>query len=288
MSARLLTRFRVEGLCPEGALKKLSGGNIPLFGIKKTGKTQLEFCIERKYRKKAFTILKDSCYNITETRYYGVLRLMHALRSRAGAAVGCALFLLVCSFSSRPVLRIDVSGTGAYYRREIVDLLGENGVKNGGVYDERKTPLLTAKILALPDVSFCSLKKSGNVLRVEVQVVRPAEFCARTGSLCASTDGKVVSVRVLRGEAKVREETQVTAGDVLVAETDGAVMASVTLECRYGAFFETESEESAFAAGMLALGEVWERAEIEEKTAVPTDGGFNVEIRYLLAERMNM
>lgn len=290
MGARLLLKLKIEGIYPEGGIKKLTREKIPLFEVKKTDKKSLELCIERKYRKKVFTILEDSCYNITEVRYYGFFRILRYCKERAGLFAGCVLFLLLCIFSGYPVLRIDVVGSGDYYRREVISLLKENGITIGKPYDDEVASLLTAKILALDDVSFCSLKKSGNILRVEVQTSPSAKYCERGAALYAAADGTVSSLTVLRGAAAVRAGDEVKAGDLLVdcAQEGGIVMAGVRLSCRYTAFVKSDDEDEAFAAGMLEIGSFGDRIEVTDRSALPMDGGFTIEIGYLLTQSVNM
>lgn len=290
MDARLLVKLKIEGIYPEGAIKKLAREKIPLFEIKKTDKKSLELCIERKYRKKVFTILEDSCYNITKVRYYGLFRALRRCRERAGLFAGCVLFFILCAFSDYPVLRIDVVGTGEYYRREIMQLLDKNGVAVGRPYDGKSASQITAEILALKDVSFCSLKKSGNVLKVEVQTSPSADYCERGVPLLAATDGSVYSLTVLRGAAAVQAGDEVSAGDLLVGcvEEEGFVMASARLSCRYTAFVKADSAEQALAACILEIESSDGRTEISDKSVLPSDGGFAVEIDYLLTQSLNM
>lgn len=289
-----MLRLKIEGIYPEGVIKKLTREKIPLFEVKKTDKKSLELCIERKNRKKVFTILEDSCYNITKVRYYGFLSALRRCKERAGLFVGCALFFILCTLSDYPVLRIDVVGTGEYYRREVLQLLSDSGVEEGKPYDGKSASEITAKILALKDVSFCSLKKSGNVLRVEVQTSPSADYCRRGVSLYAAADGRVQTLTVLRGTAAVSTGDEVSAGDLLIScgDENGVVMASAGLACRYEAFVKADDAQEALAACILEIEALNDKdaigVTITDKRAEDADGGFAVEIDYLLTQSLNM
>lgn len=289
MSGLFLLRLTVEGIYPEGALARFKRAKIPVSDVRKTDKKRLELCIERKYREKAFTILRDSCYNITEERRFGAWRLFALLRQRVGFFIGAAVFALLCAASDLFVLRIDVVGTGAYYRDRVLALLGDNGVTVGRLYGTEKAAAITAQILAFEDVSFCSLQKEGSVLTVEVQVSSSLTPAA-DGGLYAPAAGTVYSLTVVRGTAQVAEGDAVEAGQLLVGSAEGErqiVMAGARILCSYEAVSAAATEEEALAEGLLAA-EASGEAEIVSRSVSPQAEGFLVEIEYILTVSLNM
>lgn len=288
MSGLFLLRLTIEGIYPEGALARFRRAGIPVSDVKKRDKKTLELCIERKYREKAFTTLRDSCYNITGTSLFGVWRLFAALRRKIGFFIGAALFILLAALSDLFVLRIDVVGTGAYYRDRVLSVLRENGVRPGGLYRAEKVSAIAAEVLSFDGVSFCSLKKEGSVLTVEVQVDRSLPPAA-AGGLYAPADGTVYSLTVLRGEAHAEEGDEVARGSLLVGAAEGqsVVMASARLLCRYESLSSASTAEEAVAEGVLAALSAGE-AEIVSQNAEPQADGYLVEIEYLLTVAVNM
>ena len=156
---------------------------------------------------------------------------MRLVKRNMGLLIGCILFAVLCSLADYPVLKIDVVGSGAYYQREVLALLSESGVSVGKRFDGKTSPELTAKILTLENVSFCSIQKNGNTLRVEVQIASPGQYPVGGEALRAGADGRVYSLTVLRGKALVAVGDEVIAGDALVTgeSEGGVVMASAKL-----------------------------------------------------------
>lgn len=287
MEGLFLLQLTIEGIAPEGALLRFKRENIPVSHVEKADKRTLRLCIERKNREKAFTILRDSCYNITGVRLFGFWRLAAALGRRAGFFLGAAAFVLLCALSDVFVFRIDVVGSGDYYRDRVLSLLRENGIDRGCIYREEKTAEITAQILSFDGVSFCSLEKEGSVLTVEVQTSSSLPPAA-AGGLYAPVSGAVQSLTVVRGSAQVQEGDAVEKGQLLVGgEEGGLVMASARILCRAEGLFAAESEEAALAQGILSAQSSGD-AEILFVVATPQDGGYLVTVEYLLTVRKNM
>lgn len=282
-----LLRIGIEGIYPEGVISRLKMEKIPLYNVKKTDKNVLELCIERKYKKKVFTILNNSCYNILYVKNYGLSRIPVLCKEKLGVLIGCALFAALCIFSGYPVLKIEVVGAGEYYREKVIGLLAESGVSVGKGYKEEVAPEVTAKILSLDGVSFCSVKKSGNVLTVEVQITPSAELCERGELLQSPAEGVIYSLTVLRGEAKVSVGDEVHAGEVIVSTENGIVMASVRILCRIEKTVDAESEEKAYAKVLLDVGV---EAELTNHSVMPSaEGeGYSVSVEYIVTESLNM
>lgn len=288
MKTSFLVRLEIEGLYPEGALQKLKREGIPLYFVRKTNKKRISVCVERKYRKKVFTILQNSCYNIIKEEYFGLARLFFHCAQKAGFFIGAAAFALFASFSNVFVLRIDVVGTGDYYRPEILSLLEDNGVTRGKPYPDEKTAELTARILGFENVSFCSLKKSGSVLRVEVQTSSSSAPC-KGGALSSPATGTLYALTVIRGAAQAAEGDEVKEGQILVGarEREEIVMASARVLCQDSSFVAAKNEEEATASRLLAITAAGE-TEILEKRAKREEDGFFVEIVYLVTRSLNM
>lgn len=284
MNSWSLLCLRIQGISPEGVIFKLKKEKIPLYHLKKREKNVLELCIERKYRQKVFTILENSCYNITSIKNFGISRIPDFLKKKVGLLIGCPLFFLICILSDQLVLRIDVQGGN--YREEVLSLLSQKGVRIGKPYEEDLTPELTAKILALPEVTFCSVHKTGSVLKIEIRRESVLPGCEKGKNLCAGRAGRLEILTVLRGTAVAEPGMQVLPGDLLAQPgEDGILMASAKILCAYREVVVTDSEERAYSAGRIAAGE---DAEIVSERLTPVPGGFLVETEYFILERVNM
>ena len=292
ISGLFLVKLKIEGLYPEGVISKLKREEIPLFHVQKRDKKTLELCVERKYRKKVFTILEHSCYNIVKAEPFGLSRAVEWGKNRIGFFIGAILFALLCALSNLFILRIEVVGTGDYYRREVLSVLGENGVGIGRRYSDKNAAEITAQILAFENVSFCSLKKSGSVLRVEVQTSASTPTPQR-GALVSPASGTVYSLTVIRGTAQVAEGDTVEKGQLLVGvngetqEAQETVMASVQILCTFTAQISEENKEEALASCLLEI-EALSSAQVQSARLTPEGDGYLLEITYLVTQSLNM
>ena len=250
----------VEGIGGARIVEKLVQGGVPVLAARPQKKGVI-VRVDGKHRKKVFAILRGSCYNGKKTVYAGALRLVRACLKRAGLFAGALLFLAAVSFCQSRVLRIEVVGSGAYYRSEIVRTLERGGTAFFSPPPEH-IPALTAHILSFPRVSFCSVSHEGGVLTVRVEVADEARPIAG-GSLLAPADGVLLSLTVLAGTPRFGVGDEVRKGDVLVenAALFGEERLPVTVIAAAAVGFEAAAEyggsrEEALAQAALDFGEL--------------------------------
>lgn len=246
--------FEIEGLGAERVAEKLVRGGVPVLGARIVQKNVVRIRVDGKHGKKVFAILQGSCYNIKKSRPVGWERVVHAFMKHAGLAVGAVLFVCAVVFFQGRILKIDVVGSGAYYRAEVLSVLSESGASFLAPVPAEKAGI-TARILALPRVSFCSLSHEGGVLTVRVEVEDEA-LPLVVGALTAPADGVVESLTVIRGVARVCVGDAVGKGDI-VAEQSGELAVIARVAVRYSVDREYEgSEASARAQAYLDHGEI--------------------------------
>ncbi|MBQ7369440.1 MAG: sporulation protein YqfD [Clostridia bacterium] len=260
-------RWIVSGTMPERAIERLQKAGICVFEAKKVEKKQILFCINKKDLEKAFAIYPNMCYNSSRESVYTFTRVgaqserekkirTHRL---VGCALGIAIFFLTVTAFSPVVFAIDVVGTNVY-QREIVEILETERVKRFAPYPSGKEEILTAKILSLPSVEFCSVQKRGGVVRVEVRLNAFSTSERETGDMVAPKSGVVVNGVALGGTLLKRTGERIEAGESLVGEyfitaeetkVPVTVVAKVKLLCVDR--FDGETEESAIAQAILGV-----------------------------------
>ncbi|MDE7296364.1 MAG: sporulation protein YqfD [Clostridia bacterium] len=263
----------IESLSAVGVLNKLSAAGISVLGAEKIQKNAITVWVDGKDCKKVFAILRGSCYNIKEVKSRGVERVRRWCIKSAGLLVGAALFLLlVCGFQNR-ILRVEVTGSGAYYSAQVMDILEEGGAKTFSA-SPAENAQIKASILALPRVSFCSLRFDGGVLKVVVEVSDENALSSSSPLLSPAT-GQVTELTLVRGRACVQVGDSVEQGALIVDASmeDGRsvlVMARVTV--RY--FVQQEyalNEREALAQAELDYGV------LQECVTSPTENGILIE-----------
>lgn len=206
--------IRIEGLSAERAIDKLVRGGVVVLGAQKPQKNAVVVRVDGKDCKKAFAILQTSCYNIKKVRSRGLLRIGKKLAHRAGFLVGAALFLCCTLFFQSRVLAIRVTGSGSYLEESVKSILRERGTFFFSPFP-RNVNALTADVLALPRVSFCSLSHAGGVLTVTVEVNdenAPLSF----EPLLSPVSGTLERLTVVRGTPLFAVGDAVAEGDILV------------------------------------------------------------------------
>ncbi len=253
-------RITLTSLSTERAADKLARAGISVYSLKREGKNRLAFEVARKDCEKVFAILRGSCYNIEEVRERGLAFAYKKCLAHVGLLAGTLLFALcVCCFQSR-VLRIEVVGSGAYYEREVLALLSEEGIKPLSAFP-RSLPSLTAEILSFPGVGFCEMRFSGGVLTVEVEVgedrSRPTPV-----PLLSPGSGRVEELTVLRGTPCVKVGDEVEKGQTVAepfayyGEEKRPVVVIALVRVSYPVSAEYPgTEEEARAQALLDFGE---------------------------------
>jgi hypothetical protein len=169
-------RVLIEGMMPYRALNRLRREGICLKKVEKPQKNRILFTVDSKDIEKIFAIYPNVCYNSGRYAPYTVRILPPSggkkawilLKKRIGLWLGGALFLAITLLSDTLVLRIQVSGEPAY-TQAVVEILGRYGIAPYKPYSTEQLDILSAEILRLDGVGFCSLKKVGSTLVVEVQ-----------------------------------------------------------------------------------------------------------------------
>ena len=294
-------RFRLTGIMPERALLRLRRNGIALYEVKKIEKNQILFCVKRKDSEKVFAIYPNVWYNnsvytpyqVEKLGFVGVLRYVEALKNRLGLLLG-GLLCFVCVALCEPLV-FEINFTASkVYAREAVKVLDEAGIRPFAPYQAGREDLVCAKLLALDGVEYCSVKKVGRSVAVEIRLSPFSKRETDGGVMQAKHSGKIVAMTVLRGAPLKKVGDTISEGETLVGnwyETlDGEhvrveIIARVRIACTWEAHVQAESEEEAFAQGYLALN--LSDGELKNSELVKTDNGYFVKMEYETIEKIN-
>ena len=283
------TRILLEGVMPHRALNRLQRLGIAVERVKKRKKNQIVFTTSEKDSEKVFAIYPSVCYNERGSVAYvtkklpprGLGGIWNCLKKRIGLFLGGLLFLCGTLYADGLVLSVEIVGETAY-EGEILDFLEEGGVKRFAPYRQEKEDLITSRILALPSVSFCSLRKSGTRLIVEVVQSSFSQQRTRVTQLISPVTGVIEELTVLSGVALVRIGDGVKSGEAIVTpmETqanDGFAVARACISCVYERTFACVTEAEAKARCYLEIG--LDEAHVALQTLTVETDGENVIVR---------
>ncbi len=292
-----LERLEVVGLMPERALLRLKRENIPLYRIQKIDGKRIRLCVKRKDVKRVFSAYPQgdaTPYKIKSLGGVGGAKWIDFCKKRVGFCLGVILFCGTTACADDLVLGVDFVGSSVY-AREALQILEEHGVKKYAFYKKGKEDEIAAKLTALKGVEFCSVKKVGTRVRVEIRLDPFSTETLYKDSMQAKHAGELLSLTVLRGEPLKKAGDIVSAGETLVGNwlytKEGEQIrvepiARARIACVYEAEYEGIDEETAFAQTYLAL-DLSKNDEILEKSFTWTETGILVKIRYLVIETVN-
>ena len=284
---------------PETVIKKLSRANIPLSGLQKKGAVTT-FAVGDNYIKKVFAIFAHPCYNICVIKYGGLRSLAVRVLSRAGAIAGAAAFICAIVISQSFVFKIDVVGSGSYLASEVRAILREGGVRVGGIYSAVGEPAPVSRIMALPQVTFCSISKRGTAVIVDVECDAESSSGVSRAPLLSPVAGEVQGIVAICGTPRVTVGQQVEAGDELISpqyiSSDGSVeacicvgYAHIKVSAEICVAAEEESEQ-ALRSALAAVNLYSDSAAVTSYSAKAASGGviYTVNFTYTYTASVNM
>lgn len=247
----------ISGYNGERAVLKIKRNGIPMFSVRKTEKNLILVRIYRKDLRKVFAFFEHSCYNIKRVQPVGGYAFFKKSVKKIPVLLGSLFFLLSAFFTRDLILEIDVIGNGAFYEREVLNILDENGIREFSFITGSDIPLLNAKILSLPDVGFASVKKQGYILKAEV-VVYPSVDEKLKEDFVSDCDGVLRELTVISGTPVVKEGDEIKKGDVLVRAYDMSPcvpIARAFIECEVSVCSKSE-EDALKRAKFLCDGDI--------------------------------
>ncbi|MBE7077950.1 MAG: hypothetical protein E7377_04520 [Clostridiales bacterium] len=295
-------RLQIMGLMPERALLRLRRAHVAVYNVKKIKPDCIVFNVKREDEEKVFAIYPDgryegagyAPYTVRKIRSEGLGKYVEFFKRRMGLFVGALLAFALILFSDRYVFSVEFIGTDVY-KREALIALEEEGITPFSPYKNGKEDIVCARMLALDGVEFCSVKKSGNRVFVEVRLSPfPTRFTDK-GTMRAKHTGKLVSLTVLRGTPLAEIGKEVLAGEELVGnwfstqegeQVRVEPIARASIACVYDEEIAAEKEECAFAIAYLEAG-IQDTDGVTKKEIIKTDGGYRVRLEYTVVESIN-
>ncbi len=305
------TRIKLCGLMPERALLRLRRGEIPLFDIRKSDKSTLLFSVWKKDAEKVFAIYPKVCYNsgeedessslplytpytVEELGAVGIGRTFESIKKRVGICIGVLLFAFITLQANDYIFGVQWTANTAY-ARETYQALEENGIFLWKKYDSKNADLVCAKLLSIDGVEFCSLKKRGHTLLVEIRTSTFGRKTFEKGEMIAKHTGEIVAMTALKGTPNKKIGEKVQAGETLVRDwfciENGEqipveIIARVRIACTYEGIFPAEDKESAFAQAYLSAG-LTGNERVDGYSVLQVEQGYQVTLQYTVDEVMN-
>ena len=273
-------RIRIEGAMVEKALTRLARHGVSVYSVEKISTTKTLLSVRLADLPLLNTLLPEGgAYKVVRLGAVGAFAPIARLCKRTGIVLGALCFLLLTLLSNSFIFQIEISSELPLHQ-EVLAVLKTQGIAPFRVYSEQAVKASYPSILALRGVSFCSLKKKGSVLYVELRGNSFLQEEKRASTLVSDRAGTLLALQVLRGEAVATVGEEIAPLQVL-AEASGEndfVVAYARLACFVEVTVEEGEEEEEVARALLSVYS--EGVQVQKITKNQTGNGVVVRIDY--------
>ncbi len=150
----------------------------------------------------------------------GLPFLLYRLTIRKGFIAGFVFFIIALYTLSSFVWFVEIDGTEKIDPREVEEAAGELGLHPGAFKDSLDLEDISKElVLKVPHVSWAGIEISGTRAKVQViEKIKETEHDPEYKShIVAKTDGLVLEVLVVSGQAVVSQGDTVSTGDILIS-----------------------------------------------------------------------
>lgn len=215
-------------------LKKLAWANIAVFNIKQLKKA-VSFDVYDETVKKVFAIFRHPCYNVSIRKNSLNSGTRIFMLNRPALAIGLAIFIAISLICNNLIFKIEVTGSGSYLKNQVCAIVADNSKSFCNLLYSVDELAVQSRIVAIKDVTFCSVKIKGSVIVVDVQTNTDNTAYLKRGNLIAECSGVLVNLVVICGQAEKNIGQTVERGDVLITQIsdDNAnyVQGYATIKC---------------------------------------------------------
>lgn len=212
--------FEAEGGFPERLLNLAARGGIPLWNTGRQGITLTACCFARKYRRLR-PLARRAGVRLRVRQRHGIPFTLQRYHARAGVAIGLAAYVVLLQVLSSRIWVVEVSGSQKVPEKEILAVVEELGVRQGGRIDRLDMQQLQIEALQkLPDLVWLTVNPEGSIAHVEVAERVPTPTVTdktAPSNIKAARDGRILRMEVTGGQAAVKEGDAVTGGMLLVS-----------------------------------------------------------------------
>lgn len=213
--------IRAEGLCTSRFLKRITNAGIRVSNVRKCSDASILFTIPAKRFFELRTLRKGLPLRIRIVGRGGLPFLIAKLNRRPVLWIGSVLLFAAIAILSARIWIIRIDDTDRVDPDEIVGLLAERGIFPGA-YLSGPVLITAANDLSaqVRGAAWIGLDREGVLVRVNVAEALPASPKRADNvpsDIVAERDGIITSIRVMRGQARVKVGDRVRAGDVLIS-----------------------------------------------------------------------
>ena len=299
---RAYERLEICGMMPERALLRLKRAGITVYNVEKPQKDRLALSVKKREVEKVFAIYPKTSYNgngytpytVRSLGRIGIGKYLDFAQKRIGFTIGACLFCIATLFADSFVFGVEFSASSVY-QREAYAVLEEYGIKPFSRYQRGNEDLICSKLLSLDGVEFCSVKKSGMRVVVDMRLSPEQKNTVEKGDMQAKHTGTLLSITAVKGTAQKQVGDSVRTGETLVGawieNAEGErqkteVIARASIACAYECIVQTNDEQEAFAVAYMQ-SQITQEDRVTDVCMQPLANGYQVKIAYTAIESIN-
>ena len=209
-------KFEISYVNTEKTLNKLIG-EFNIYDFKKED-GKCSFCCENKDKQKIKKILINNGIKIKNQSFLGLFNNFISLKNW-GILVGIIISSIMWIISTFFITDVLIIGNLGITQNEVFEILKEQNINEWSLKSSINIDELEQKIQDVKYISYVSAIIKGNALVINIKEELTNDEVVSVGKyepLIAAYDGKITSINLIQGTAKVKVGDIVKLGDVLV------------------------------------------------------------------------
>lgn len=218
-SIRGYITFSATGGFIERAINLISNNNINIWDIRKNKEVFYINVLAKDY-KQIKKLAKKADVNTRVCDRIGIYFLLKKYKKRIGVVIGISIFLFFIMFMQNFIWTIDVTGNQTIDTQQVLDIVAEYGIKKGALVSSLDfRDIQQQAITKFNNISWLAINHVGSSVSIEIRegIVAPEiKDKSTTRDIIAKKSGKIISMKILEGEQRIKIGDYVVEGDTLV------------------------------------------------------------------------
>lgn len=213
--------IKVSGFFTERFINLCFAKSIFLWKLNRTASCEIEARISKSDFWKIRKIAKLSKSKVEITRKRGIPFVLNRYKKRKTFAITFGVIAILVFGLTRFVWNIDINCDGDVNKNQIINILSQNGIKEGKLISKINTDKTINEIcMKGENISWCGIKIKGTNVIVSLEKATPQEEIIDETQICdiiAKKSGVITKVVARNGTAVVKEGDEVKEGDILIS-----------------------------------------------------------------------